>query len=297
MVWYKNRVMYLSTIVGFLVGFAFLFAGIRLEMQRQHLPFTYWSYNYLHQSHYVFYLLDIAPFGFGILFGLLGQQRSSNIMVSRSKKEWETTFDALSDPIFISDKEGRVIRCNRAVIDRLNVPYLKVVGRQLTEILGTGQQTDSGEVDYPGSEFPWLGRLYDMEFYPIKTQEVSENIICLMHDITERNLANEKLRKLSRAVEQSGSTIVIADLAGNIEYANKKFEESTGYNLKEVIGNNPRVLKSGYTSDVEYKHLWETITSGRDWHGEFHNRKKNGELFWEAATISPIINESGKITH
>ncbi|MCX6059373.1 MAG: PAS domain S-box protein [Chloroflexi bacterium] len=297
MVWYKNRVMYLSTIVGFLVGFAFLFAGIRLEMQRQHLPFTYRSYNYLHQSHYVFYLLDIAPFGFGILFGLLGQQRSSNIMISRSKKEWETTFDALSDPIFISDKEGRVIRCNRAVIDRLNVPYLKVVGRQLTEILGTGQQTDSGEVDYPGSEFPWLGRLYDMEFYPIKTQEVSENIICLMHDITERNLANEKLRKLSRAVEQSGSTIVIADLAGNIEYANKKFEESTGYNLKEVIGNNPRVLKSGYTSDVEYKHLWETITSGGEWHGEFHNRKKNGELFWEAATISPIINESGKITH
>ncbi|HQV64200.1 MAG TPA: PAS domain S-box protein, partial [Anaerolineales bacterium] len=105
------------------------------------------------------------------------------------------------------------------------------------------------------------------------------------------------LRKLSRAVEQSASTIVIADATGTIEYANKKFVETTGYTLEEALGQNPRVLKSGYTSPVEYKQLWETITSGGEWHGEFHNKKKNGELYWESATISPIFNEDGNITH
>ena len=297
MPWYKNRTMYLFTIVGFLTGFIFLFAGLWLEMQRQNLPFSYWAYLYLHQNHYVFFLLDVAPFGFGILFGLAGLQYSSNSMISQSKKEWETTFDALSNPIFITDEGGTIIRCNHAALDRLNVPAIKVIGRQLTEVLGEEQPTDSVETNYPGSEFPWLGRVYDVAIYPIKMEGRPDNIVCVMHDITERRLASEKLRKLSRAVEQSASTIVIADTTGTIEYANKKFEETTGYSLEEALGKNPRVLKSGYTSPVEYKQLWETITSGGEWHGEFHNKKKNGDLYWESATISPIFNEDGNITH
>ena len=297
MPWYKNRTMYLFTIVGFLTGFIFLFAGLWLEMQRQNLPFSYWAYLYLHQNHYVFFLLDVAPFGFGILFGLAGLQYSSNSMISQSKKEWETTFDALSNPIFITDEGGTIIRCNHAALDRLNVPAIKVIGRQLTEVLGEEQPTDSVETNYPGSEFPWLGRVYDVAIYPIKMEGRPDNIVCVMHDITERRLASEKLRKLSRAVEQSASTIVIADTTGTIEYANKKFVETTGYTLEEALGKNPRVLKSGYTSPVEYKQLWETITSGGEWHGEFHNKKKNGDLYWESATISPIFNEDGNITH
>ena len=297
MPWYKNRTMYLFTIIGFLTGFIFLFAGLWLEMQRQNLPFSYWAYLYLHKNHYVFFLLDVAPFGFGILFGLAGLQYSSNLMISQSKKEWETTFDALSNPIFITDEGGTIIRCNHAALDRLNVPAIKVMGRQLIEVLGEAQPTDSAETNYPGSEFPWLGRVYDVAIYPIKMEGRPDNIVCVMHDITERRLASEKLRKLSRAVEQSASTIVIADTTGTIEYANKKFEETTGYSLEEALGKNPRVLKSGYTSPVEYKQLWETITSGGEWHGEFHNKKKNGDLYWESATISPIFNEDGNITH
>ena len=126
MPWYKNRTMYLSTIVGFLTGFIFLFAGLWLEMQRQNLPISYESYLYLHSNFYVYFLLDLAPFGFGILFGLVGLQYSSNSMISQSKKEWETTFDALSDPIFITDEGGLVIRCNHAALDRLNVPAIIV---------------------------------------------------------------------------------------------------------------------------------------------------------------------------
>lgn len=107
----------------------------------------------------------------------------------------------------------------------------------------------------------------------------------------------ERLRQLSRAVEQSPATVVITDTAGNIEYVNSKFTQVTGYTFDEAIGKNPRLLKSGEMPLEEYKHLWDTIGSGGEWHGEFHNRKKNGELFWESAVISPIKDGHGKITH
>ena len=116
-------------------------------------------------------------------------------------------------------------------------------------------------------------------------------------DITERIMAEERLKKLSQAVEQSPVSIVITDLDGKIEYANPEACENTGYPLNELIGNNPRVLKSGEFSSDEYKKLWETISGGNKWSGEFHNKKKNGELYWESATISPITGTDGKITH
>ena len=119
----------------------------------------------------------------------------------------------------------------------------------------------------------------------------------LVHDITERKQAEEQLSKLFRAVEQSPATVMITDTDANIEYVNPKFTQLTGYTLKEVIGKNPRILKSGETPAEEYKRLWETITSGREWRGEFHNKKKNGDLYWESASISSIKNPQGLITH
>ncbi len=98
-------------------------------------------------------------------------------------------------------------------------------------------------------------------------------------------------------MEQSPSIVIITDTAGNIEYVNPKFTQITGYTLEEVIGNNPRFLKSGETSREEYKRLWETITSGCEWRGVFHNKKKNGELYWESAFISPVKDPDGAITH
>jgi PAS domain S-box-containing protein len=116
-------------------------------------------------------------------------------------------------------------------------------------------------------------------------------------DITERKQAENKLRQLSRAVEQSPALIVITDPAGDIEYANPKFIELTGYTLAEVLGKNPRLLKSGEKSPQAYRELWQTITSGKEWRGEFHNKKKNGELYWESASISPIRDLAGRTTH
>lgn len=109
--------------------------------------------------------------------------------------------------------------------------------------------------------------------------------------------ADESLRKLWRAVEQSPVSVVITDLKGAIEYVNPKFTEVSGYSLDEVRGQNPRILRSGETRPGEYRRLWETIAAGGEWRGEFHNKKKNGQLYWESASISPILDGRGAITH
>ena len=114
-------------------------------------------------------------------------------------------------------------------------------------------------------------------------------------DISQKKATEERVRILSQAVEQSPATIVITDVRGNIEYVNKKFIELTGYSFAEAIGQNPRILKSGDHTVETYRELWRTLAQGREWRGEFHNKKKNGELYWESASISPIFNDQGKI--
>jgi PAS domain S-box-containing protein len=122
-------------------------------------------------------------------------------------------------------------------------------------------------------------------------------ILNLERDLVQRKQVEEELRKLSRAVEQSQVSVMITDTSGAIEYVNPKFCEVTGYSFEEVSGQNPRILRAVGASAEVYRELWETITAGRKWHGEFHNQKKNGELFWESTIISPIMNEHGMITH
>ncbi len=129
------------------------------------------------------------------------------------------------------------------------------------------------------------------------TKGKPSEIQCMGIDITEKKLAEEQVRKLSRAVEQIPLTVVITNLEGNIEYANPYTFQTTGYTQKELLGKNPKVLKSGETSIEEYQHLWGNITHGKEWKGIFHNRKKDGTLYWEQATIGPILNEDGEITH
>ena len=118
-----------------------------------------------------------------------------------------------------------------------------------------------------------------------------------VHDISARKRNEEQLRKLSRAVEHSSAAVVITDFSGTIEYVNPKFTQITGYSAAEVLGKNPSLLKSGETPRATYREMWETIKGGGDWRGEFHNKKKNGDLFWEADSISPVRDEHNQITH
>ena len=118
-----------------------------------------------------------------------------------------------------------------------------------------------------------------------------------LQDITERKNTEDNLRKFSRAVEQSASSVIITDTGGNIEYVNPAFSYLSGYSAEEIIGENPRILNSGQTPPEEYKKMWQTIIEGGEWQGEFHNRKKNGEIYWVFTSLSPIRNSDGKITH
>ncbi|MCF6149664.1 MAG: PAS domain S-box protein [Candidatus Kuenenia sp.] len=111
------------------------------------------------------------------------------------------------------------------------------------------------------------------------------------------SLNKEHLSNLIYTIEQGSRSVIITDVKGCIEYVNPSFSRITGYTATEVIGKNPCILKSGETPSEQYRQLWETIISGKEWEGEFHNRKKNGDRYWTFATISPIRNTEGNIAH
>ncbi len=117
------------------------------------------------------------------------------------------------------------------------------------------------------------------------------------YDISERKKIEEELLKFYRATDQSPAAIAITDLNGTIEYVNPGFTRVTGYSFEEALGQNPRILQSGVHTKKFYADLWNTIASGKIWRGEFCNRDRNGEIFWEAASIAPIIDANGKITN
>lgn len=121
--------------------------------------------------------------------------------------------------------------------------------------------------------------------------------IILFENINDQKIAEEELRKLKRAVDQSPNSIIITSPDGIIEYANPKTHRLTGFSREELIGQKTNIFKSGEKSPDDYKTLWDTIKSGKIWTGEFHNKKKNGELYWESATVSPIFSKTGEITH
>ncbi|MFQ5752747.1 MAG: ATP-binding protein, partial [bacterium] len=126
-------------------------------------------------------------------------------------------------------------------------------------------------------------------------KKVEERITALKAEITER--AQEELRKLSSAVKQTADTVMITDKDGAIEYVNPAFVELTGYTKEEVIGQTPRILKSQKHNEKFYKELWETILAGQVMRTEFINRKKSGELYYQEATITPIVDSAENITH
>ncbi len=127
--------------------------------------------------------------------------------------------------------------------------------------------------------------------------ELNKANTMLQHEITERKKANQQIGKLYCAIEQSSSMVIITDTQGNIEYVNKVFAQTTGYSIDDAIGKNLRVIKPDDTSQELYKELWNAIISGKDWQKEYCSIKRNGELCWEVATVSPVKNDEGVTTN
>jgi two-component system, cell cycle sensor histidine kinase and response regulator CckA len=241
------------------------------------------------------------------------QRKYAEEALSNERNLLHTLIDALPDRIFVKDINGKFVLNNVAHLKALGVnSQEETLGKtdydfrpkefadrfalSDKKILQTGKPIISSE-EQSVSVSGEIGWMLSNKVPLRDTQGTIIGLVGNSHDITERKRIDEDIRKLSTAVEQSGSSIVITDTKGNIEYVNPKFVELTGYSMQEVIGKNPRILKSDHSSSEEYKNLWNTILNGQVWHGEFHNKKKNGDLFWESATVSPVRAVDGKITH
>jgi PAS domain S-box-containing protein len=219
-----------------------------------------------------------------------------------TKTRLNSFINSANDNFYLLDKDLNFIEINNAGLNFLQRKRENVIGKNLTEIVPDinlykkhieALQTGKSFVTENFVPHPKFGNKH----FIFKSFKVDDGVGVITIDITERKQAENQLRKLSQAMEQSPASIVITNLDGTIEYVNPKFTQVTGYTLNEAKGQNPSVLKSGEQTDEYYKILWQTISSGNEWHGEFHNKKKNGELYWESASISPIINNEGIITH
>jgi PAS domain S-box-containing protein len=249
--------------------------------------------------------LDLTPIAFtltGVLvaWGLYRYRLLDVVPAAR-----ERVIENMAEAVLVLDQRNRVVDANPAAARLLRRPQSEIIGQSAAQVfiaqadlverfadVETAQE-EIGLGEEPNQQW------FDLRIAPLHYHRGSRlaGRIVTLYDITARRRTEEQLRKLSQAVEQSPSSIVITDTSGNIEYVNPKFTETTGYTLAEAIGQNPRILKSGRTPPEVYTELWNVITAGREWRGEFLNRKKNGELFWELAVIAPVRGLDGKITH
>lgn len=219
-------------------------------------------------------------------------------------------FEHSHDSIFLLSLQGKVIDWNTGSERLLGYSKAEAIG-QTTEVFLT-LEASASLTPMLDDVLRYGHRQSDLEYvHKDGSQGVIEASIVLVcdeeqnpaaflainRDITERKRIEMDLRKFHRAVEQSPASIVITDTRGTIEYVNPKFTQVTGYTFEEALGNNPRVLKSGEMNGDVYRELWQTIKAGHEWRGEFHNRKKDGEYFWEIASISPIFDSEGNVTH
>jgi PAS domain S-box-containing protein len=196
-----------------------------------------------------------------------------------------------SDGIVIVDGVGAICFVNPAAESLFSRNAKELLGEQFGFPIVAGKTTEL-DIVHKGKKQAIV------ELQVVTTEwEGKAAYLVTLRDITERRHAEQELRKLYRAMMQSPAIVMITDRQGIIEYVNPKFTETTGYLPVEVLGKNPSILKSGKTSPEEYKKIWESITAGKEWHGEFINRKKNGELYHEASSIAPVADLEGTITH
>ncbi len=205
-------------------------------------------------------------------------------------------------------KNGIVIDVNKALEKISGYSYEELVGKDIIKLLVVekyqGMLIENMKRNYvKPSEIEGIRKdgtiiQIEMESQEIEYDNHEENIrVTAIRDITVKKKNEFEILKLSNAIEQSPVSIVIINIDGNIEYVNPKFSQITGYSFDEAINQDLRVLIADEQPEEFYKELWETISDGKEWEGEFNNKKKNGELFWERAVISPIKNADGKIAH
>ncbi|HNX23134.1 MAG TPA: PAS domain S-box protein [Spirochaetota bacterium] len=243
-------------------------------------------------------------------------QQKRNEMILRNnelirREEFITTLlNTIPDPVFYKDSSGRYIGCNREFenftgFSRDDIAG-KVSGILFPESHDNYDRFDRELINHGGSVNYEAGIIKGNgeKFYVIINKSFFTDaeyggtvIVGVMTDITSRKQMEEQLQILGTAVEHSPVGIIITDQKGNIEYSNPRFSEISGYSSAEVIGQNPRFLKSGFHDNEFYLNLWNAVSNAGIWSGEILNKRKNGDLAWELASISPLKDAEGNITH
>jgi PAS domain S-box-containing protein len=230
-------------------------------------------------------------------------RRQAEEALKNSEAELRALFEAMTDVILVIDSEGRQLKIAPTRASSLYLPSADRVGKKVTEIfppetanlfleyvrraLGEGR---TQHLEYKLSIFG-----QDTWFEGTVSPMTSDSVIWVGRDITERKLAEQQSRIQAAALESAANAIVITDNKGVISWINTAFTELTGYAFEEVIGKKTNLLKSGLHDEDFYQTLWDTILSGQVWHGEITNVRKDGSIYVEEQTITPVRNESGEI--
>lgn len=227
------------------------------------------------------------------------ERKEAERALRESEVRMRALLDASQDEILLLSTRGEVLAINKAAERRLAKwtggfePVGVLLDRLLPPEQAQARMANVRKVAETATlvhcDVPIRSRWFEFWYYPVieADRPVSE-VAVYAREITQQKKSQADLGKLFQAVQQSPMSVVITDRDGNIEYVNPKFTEVTGFTLAEVIGRNPRVLKSGHTDPDHYAELWKVISSGGVWRGELLNKKKNGELFWELASIAPV---------
>jgi len=244
-------------------------------------------------------LVEISGYMFDIT-----DRKKAELEIIESEKKYRQLIENASEIILLTDQEGNFTYANEAALKFSGYTFEEMTSFNFLDLVHKDHKKKVGSFYYrqlirkdetTSLQFPFYAKDKSFKWLEqnVKLLTEGEKITgfqLIARDITERIEAEEKVMLLSRAVESSPASIMITDKEGDIEYVNQKFIELTGYTFEEVKGKNPRLLKSGEKPEEEYKMLWETIKSGKEWRGEFHNMKKNGELYWESASIVQVKN-------
>ncbi|MBF0343744.1 MAG: PAS domain S-box protein [Nitrospirae bacterium] len=235
-------------------------------------------------------------------------QKRAEVTIERQLKRNKMILDTAINGFILVDLKGNVKEVNPAFSDLLGYTSEELcsmnvrdfdIGQSDEEIIKRmGDILQTGGIRFETIHQGKDGRRVNIAVSASCIDLEGETMIFAFHnDITERVKSMEKISRLSFIVNQSPLVVIMTDLEGNIEYVNPRFTEMTGYTLDEVRGKTPRIQKSGKHTKEFYENLWQTITLGNIWQGEFINKKKNCDLYIEKALISPIRDVSGAITH
>ncbi|MBK9098650.1 MAG: PAS domain S-box protein [bacterium] len=253
-------------------------------------------------------LQNEIPIGFRGTIIDISEMKKVHKELHYSQMKYSSLFENAYSMMMIVDPETQIIiEANKAAADFYGYTLETLKKLHLSDISNRPHEELKSVVkkamDFEINQFIGQHKLADgsSRFVEVFTSPIviegRNFLFSVIHDINERVLAERNIKKLNKAIEQSPVSVVITDRAGNIEYVNPKFSEVTGYTSEEVLGKNPKILKSDEHSDEYYKDLWRTITGGKNWYGEFKNKRKDGSYYWESASISPLFDEQGNVNH